>query len=674
MINNIKIKSLLCLICTIIFVWPLMPANLCSAEEEKMDGSEEVATQENQHVTDALNYIYVDKNNLGQGEEQIIVVSIEDIQNRTAQPQNILLGYSLNGTEGTIAASEWMDNLVVFRTNVQECGTYQLTYCEVTGESGIERIQFSDMNLVTEFYVEEAIDASEELILNDGNPIALSGEGLEEEIANVIPQTSANGKIVIVLDPGHDDLHCGAAGNGLREENINLRIAQYCKAELEQYRNVTVYMTREDGSCLDTSSNGNCMKARCNYAASVNADLLVSIHVDAGSVTGTGAMVIVAKNGVYRDDLSTVTQDSGQKILNELNAIGLASRGLYIRMSDSSGAEFQYPNGAVADWYSITRNSIKAGVPGIIVEHGFISNPSDVANYLNSDEKLRKLGVADATGIAKYFNLSKGSSFAEVMGEHTDEPYTDTTENVAGFVASLYHSVLGRTPSCKEVYNWVEKVELEQLTGSALVKRFLNSEEFRSKQYSNEEYVEKLYRIYLDRDADVAGKAYWVSQLETGIARLQVADLIGNSPEFQNVCTRYGMAQSGAEMQYVKLYPKVAEFVTDYYYGLLNRAPDAGGLEYWTRRIIQGDTAADLTKNFINSPEFQNRNLGSGEFVEGVYQTYLNRASDPEGKAYWMTLLPTMSYAEKKQVIRGFIGSAEYLEHCERYGITVGKL
>ena len=42
--------------------------------------------------------------------------------------------------------------------------------------------------------------------------------------------------IVVVLDPGHDDTHAGARRNGLEEEDLTLKIAQYCKAELSQYQ------------------------------------------------------------------------------------------------------------------------------------------------------------------------------------------------------------------------------------------------------------------------------------------------------------------------------------------------------------------------------------------------------------------------------------------------------
>ena len=105
---------------------------------------------------------------------------------------------------------------------------------------------------------------------------ALSSDSLAEEMQELLPVQAQNGQVVVVLDPGHDTIHCGAAGNGLREEELTLKIARYCKEELEQYKNVTVYMTRNDGSCLDPSSNGKCMEARCRYAANMNADVLVS--------------------------------------------------------------------------------------------------------------------------------------------------------------------------------------------------------------------------------------------------------------------------------------------------------------------------------------------------------------------------------------------------------------
>lgn len=623
-----------------------------------------------------LSCVYVELPEIYQGETQAIAVGFQGLELTSSYLRRIDLVCVKDGTEIIYPYTTVTDDMAVFFFEPENLGSYEVSYVDIYTVEGDRRVAFADYGVQTSYEVKSASDNCDVLITeNEMVMAALNSDSLAEEMQELLPVQAQNGQIVVVLDPGHDATHCGAAGNGLREEVLTLKIAQYCKEELEKYKNVTVYMTRNDGSCLDPSSNSKCMEARCRYAANMNADVLVSIHVDAGSTTRTGAMALVAKNGVYRDDLSTVTQDVGQKILDELTSIGLASRGLYIRMSDSTGEEFRYPNGATADWYSIVRNSIKMGIPGLIMEHGFISNPSDVANYLNSDEKLKALGVADATGIAKYFGLSKDASVIDVMINTSEEPYVENKDDISGFVSYLYHSVLDRTASKVEVSNWLTKVAKERLTGSALVKRFLNSVEFQGKNYTNEEYVEKLYEIYLGRTADSSGLEHWTTLLASGTSRMEVADRIGNSPEFEQVCVRYGMAQGSHSMQYVKLYPEIAEFATEYYRGLLGREPDPDGLEHWTKGLITGDkSAADLTRGFIRSPEFVGRNLSADEFVEGLYQTYLGRASDEGGKAHWISKLPSMSWSEQETVIRGFLNSPEYKEHCSVYGVRVGTL
>lgn len=640
---------------------------------EDSSTEEPASTSEEASESAVLNYVYIENTELSLGVEQTIAINVEGIGALADQIQDIRLGYQINGREETVAYSEIDDNLIIFRQSFLETGTCQLDYIEIQRAEKSERLVFADWEVQASFFVDEAEEGWDEPMLMDEEPLSAAGGDMAELMTEVFPQNAGDGRVVVVLDPGHDARHCGAAGNGLREEELTLRIAQYCKEELEQYRNVTVYMTRNDGNCPDPRGNGYCMKTRCNYAASVGADLLVSIHIDAGSLTRSGAMVIVAKNGVYRDDLSTKTHAVGEKILDELTKLGLASRGLYVRMSDSSDEEYHYPNGAVADWYAITRDSIKVGVPGIIVEHCFISNPSDVANFLSSEEKLKNLGVADATGIARYFNLSKRSAVTDAMRDDSTELYTDTTENIPGFVASLYHSVLNRTPNRSEVSYWVSRVDGEEMTGVELTRHFVNSQEFQNRGYTNEEYVDKLYEVYLGRPSEASGKAYWVSLLKAGTTRLRLAEMIGNCPEFELVCARYGMAQGSHSMEYAKLYPKIVEFTTRYYNGLMNREPDEEGLEYWTKSMILGErTASDLTRGFINSPEFRNQNISKDDFVEGLYQIYMGRPSDPEGKAYWVGRLGSMSQQEKETVIRGFIRSEEYRNYCDSYGILVG--
>lgn len=49
----------------------------------------------------------------------------------------------------------------------------------------------------------------------------------------------------------------------------------------------------------------------------------------------------------------------------------------------------------------------KQGIAAVIVEHCFGDNATDYNNYLSSEDKLQRLGIADATGIANAYGLKK---------------------------------------------------------------------------------------------------------------------------------------------------------------------------------------------------------------------------------------------------------------------------
>ena len=111
--------------------------------------------------------------------------------------------------------------------------------------------------------------------------------------------TGSKNNIVVVLDAGHDSTHLGCHTDGFEEGIANLYIAYYCKQELEKYSGVTVYMTRYGFECpygLTEDKTADCLTNRVNFAKSVNADVLVSLHNDYDPDLDTsqnGAKVIV---------------------------------------------------------------------------------------------------------------------------------------------------------------------------------------------------------------------------------------------------------------------------------------------------------------------------------------------------------------------------------------------
>jgi hypothetical protein len=76
--------------------------------------------------------------------------------------------------------------------------------------------------------------------------------------------------------------------------------------------------------------------------------------------------------------------------------------------------------------------------------------------------------------------------------------------------------------------------------------------------------------------------------------------------------------------------------LTRLYDTVFDRAPDSGGLAFWTAFLNQGrtlDTVADL---FVRSPEFQGRGtLGNPDFVGLMYRNGLEREADAPGLGFW---------------------------------------
>lgn len=211
--------------------------------------------------------------------------------------------------------------------------------------------------------------------------------------------------IIIYLDAGHDASHGGSYKKGLHEEVLNLKIAKYCKEKLEEYEGVTIYMSREDSKCPHPgtiSVDDNI--GRVEDAVAKNATLYVALHNNSCPSSSAKGATVYYPNTSYNKRVSDTGKEAAAEILNQLVKLGLRDRGLSIRNSEDGT---KYPDNSKADYYNIIKTAKINNLPAIIVEHAFMTNSSDVNSFLDSDEKLKKLGEADAKGIVAYYGLKK---------------------------------------------------------------------------------------------------------------------------------------------------------------------------------------------------------------------------------------------------------------------------
>ena len=208
-----------------------------------------------------------------------------------------------------------------------------------------------------------------------------------------------DGNLIIVIDPGHGNNDSGTLTvDGSYECTLNLKVAKYLKAYLEQYDNVTVYMTHEDPynprvPTLDRVQRGA-------IAGGYGADVVVSLHFNAAG--GRGSVMLLSVLEEYR------LTGLGQSITNELSALGIKSNAPLLRKSESE--DYWTDNIRLADYYGMIRQPAYYEIPSIIVEHCFVDNASDYYNFASSDAKLKALAEADGRGIVNYFDLNENIS------------------------------------------------------------------------------------------------------------------------------------------------------------------------------------------------------------------------------------------------------------------------
>lgn len=212
-------------------------------------------------------------------------------------------------------------------------------------------------------------------------------------------KTMAMSNVVVVIDPGHggpgttDKQELGAEYNNVVEKDLTLITAEAMKAELEQYGNVTVYMTRTTDQVVKLAD-------RSAFAKSVGATVLISLHYNASAEHNYyGAEVFTSAFGQH---YATGT-GLASCFLEQLTASGAVNKGSKTRIGNSG-----------TDYYGIIRHGVTNNVPTIIVEHGYIDNDTDWSR-IGTVDAWRQLGVRDATAVAKYFGLQKGVVQADVV-------------------------------------------------------------------------------------------------------------------------------------------------------------------------------------------------------------------------------------------------------------------
>ena len=231
--------------------------------------------------------------------------------------------------------------------------------------------------------------------------VALHSQGPSARQVSVPEKLSQ--AITVLIDPGHGGQDNGAKSQDgqLNEKDIVLEISKKIIEQAAKY-NIKVITTRN----ADLFPS---LKERVDLAATSKVDLIVSLHVAAapGDATANGFEFFVTKNNTPAGEES---KRLGMSIAEQINSFYKTGN---IKQRSNQGI------------YILD----KASCPSLIVECGYMTNPSDLS-FITQEANQQKIAAGILEGIVKYKGRA-GRSVAMVESKTGKQTLSKT------FVVSL---------------------------------------------------------------------------------------------------------------------------------------------------------------------------------------------------------------------------------------------
>lgn len=238
---------------------------------------------------------------------------------------------------------------------------------------------------------------------------------------------------VIVIDPGHGGDDTGAKGpSGIAEKDITLSIALKLADALKERMDAEVLLTRTADEFIP-------LEQRTAFANARRADLFISIHTNAAAnreARGTETFFLSVD----------ATDEDARRVAAFENNADAASGGLVLAdgddlrdiLLDLASTRSHHDSSTLAEAVHMSMLGkagregrgvkqahftvlVGATMPAVLVEVGFISNPSE-EKWLSSRKDQEKAARAIADGVVSFREMmTRRGGFIEVSGKLTQD-------------------------------------------------------------------------------------------------------------------------------------------------------------------------------------------------------------------------------------------------------------
>ena len=250
----------------------------------------------------------------------------------------------------------------------------------------------------------------------------LHAELVKDPIGELIKKVKAQPLIyeekVIVIDPGHGGRDPGAIGRGgLREKDINLAVARKVAEFLRRDGRFRVILTRDGDYWVSLSK-------RAEIALKNRADLFISIHADAAPgkdprAKGTHVFALSYRRAMEKKRKILRDRRYARLVLGDGASTGsrivkkvLADLAIDVTLRESVyfgrilSKELRKVLGRSVYFKGIKRAGFVVlrtpGIPSVLVEMGFITNPSE-ARKLKNPGFQKKMAWSIYRAVVRYF-------------------------------------------------------------------------------------------------------------------------------------------------------------------------------------------------------------------------------------------------------------------------------
>jgi hypothetical protein len=221
------------------------------------------------------------------------------------------------------------------------------------------------------------------------------------------------------------------------------------------------------------------------------------------------------------------------------------------------------------------------------------------------------------------------------------DPFTkdnDVFGNSRLFAMQQYRDFLVREGDSGGIGFWSGQIDTAAATRGQVIESFFGSGEFQG----NVSPVTRLYFAYFLRIPDYPGLTFWINYFKQGHPLDEISGAFASSPEF---ASRYGALGNG-------------QFVDLVYNNVLGRAADPGGKAFWQGQLDGGlKTRGQVMLGFSESDEYKAGSLDR-VYVTMMYVGMLRRAPDQGGFDFWVGYKGQGNSG--LALINGFLASPEY--------------